>query len=78
MLKQKLKWSFLPVVAIALITGLSAFTSSSEEEVDCVHAKCIEGNSRHCNYRDCTTPKCKKKVESCDVAGFWDSKNCKS
>lgn len=79
MLKKKFKWAIMPVVAIAAFVSFSAFTSNSEnEEVYCPHAKCITGSSRHCNYRDCTTPKCIKEVESCDVAGRWDYENCKS
>lgn len=66
----------MPVVAIAMIACLSAFTGEGESSGHS-HASCINGSTKACKTRDCTTTGCKLKVNECSDAGWLDSKTCK-
>jgi hypothetical protein len=50
MLQKKIKWGIIPVVAMAMIAGLSAFTGESES-VQC-RTSCAAGGcgSNSCSY----------------------------
>lgn len=77
MLRKKFKWAILPVMAMAMVAGLSAFTGESETIEGHTHALCVTGSSKHCSTRECTTAGCPYQVNVCGEAGFFDSKDCK-
>jgi hypothetical protein len=75
MMKGKMKWFAIPVVAVGMFIGFSAFTGETEAAGH-THASCQNGDTKHCFSRDCAPPDaCGKQVQSCEESWIWTD-NC--
>lgn len=79
MLKQKLKWAILPVLAIGTFVGLNSFTEATGGWCGVTHKSCTEGDTRECNSRkDCDVSGCTRTLYHCETTSIPWLRDCKS
>jgi hypothetical protein len=64
MVKRKLRWALVPVVAAIAFVGFNSFVSETESHI---HAACEVGSDGNCVHRACTTAGCNMLINICEA-----------